>query len=145
MNDVGPAFSAGPVPLALALLDQRWPSSPVLQDAAGPEASACLDSDPRYLAGRLTQALAVLLADDLTAMDPPTALLSRALADAIAWRQHRDRPCRRCGSSLCQPCGADWDLADRYHLLAVMLGAVGDPPAPARVGVRPAARPEPPR
>ena len=125
MNDAGHAVPAGPVPLALALLDQCWPSSPVLQDAL-----AGLDGDPRYLAGRLTQALAVLLAGDLTAMDPPTALLSRALADAIAWRQHRDRPCARCGPSLCQPCGADWDLADRYHLLAVMLGAVGDPHAP---------------
>jgi hypothetical protein len=145
MNDVGPAVPAGPVPLALALLDQRWPSSPVLEDAAGLETSAGLAGDPRYVAGRLTQALAVLLAGDLPAMDPPTALLSRALADAIAWRQHRHRPCARCGPSLCQPCGADWDLADRYHLLAVMLGAVGDLPAPARVGVRPIARPGPPR
>ena len=127
MTDPARATAAGPVPLALALLDQRWPSSAVLDDATGANALAALGNDPRYLAGRLTQALAVLLAGDLPAMDPPTALLSQALADAIAWRQHRDdRPCPRCGPSLCEPCGADWDQAGRYHILALMLGAAGD-------------------
>ena len=124
---------AEPVPLALALLDRRWPPSPVLADAARSGVLTALGRDARYLTGRLTQALAVLLADDLPGMDPPTALLSQAMADAIAWRQHRDRPCARCGQSLCEPCGADWDQADRYHVLALTLGVVGDVPSPAPI------------
>jgi hypothetical protein len=56
----------------------------------------------------------------------PASLLSAALADAISWRMHGRRPCRRCGQSLCEPCNADWDQADRYHALARALGAVGE-------------------
>jgi hypothetical protein len=131
MTDAACVIPASPLPLALALLDHHWPASPVLADAMRSGALTALGDDPRYLAGRLTQALAVLLAGDLPDMDPPTALLSRAIADAIAWRQHRDRPCDRCGQSLCQQCGADWDQAGRYHVLALELGAVGDIPPSA--------------
>jgi hypothetical protein len=125
-----------PVPVALALLDRRWPASPALADAL-----AGLEQDPRYLIGRLQQALTILMADGLPSMDAQTALLSQALADAIAWRQHRGRPCRQCGTSLCGPCNADWDQADRYHELARALGAVGDlPPSSAPpVGAAPPA------
>lgn len=129
--------SGNQVPIALALLEQAWPESPALADATGPAASTALRDDPRYLIGRLTQALTVLLARDLPPMDAPTALLCEALADAIAWRQHRDRPpCPGCAESLCGQCAADWDQADRYHLLALTLGAVGDIP-----GTRDTARP----
>lgn len=124
--------TARPVTLALALLDQAWPENPALADAAGPAALTALRDDSRYLIGRLTQALTVLLASNLPPMDAQTTLLSAALADAIAWRQHRDRPpCPRCAESLCQACAADWDQSDQYHLLAMMLGAVGNIPAPA--------------
>jgi hypothetical protein len=123
----------GPVALALALLDKQWPTSPPLTDVIG--ADACMEGDivavesnPRYLMGRLQQALTVLLAMDLPPMDALTSLLSQALADAIAWRQHMDRSCDNCGQSLCAPCNADWDQADRYHALTRALGAVGDPP-----------------
>lgn len=127
------------VPIALALLEQAWPESPALADATGSATSTALRDDPRYLIGRLTQALTVLLARDLPPMDAPTELLSEALADAIAWRQHRDRPpCSACAESLCGQCAADWDQADRYHLLALTLGAVGDTPA-----TRGTARPRP--
>lgn len=54
-----------------------------------------------------------------------------ALADAIAWRLHGDRPCPRCADSLCESCSTDWDQADRYHALARALGATGDPQRPA--------------
>jgi hypothetical protein len=125
------------VPIALALLEHAWPESPALADATGPTVLSALRDDPRYLIGRLTQALTVLLARDLPPMDAATALLSEALADAIAWRQHRDRPpCSGCAGSLCDQCAADWDQADRYHLLALTLGAVGDTP-----GTRGTARP----
>jgi hypothetical protein len=123
---------AEPVPLALALLDRRWPPSPALADAARSGVLTALGNDARYLTGRLTQALAVLLTADMPGMDPPTALLSEAMADAIAWRQHRDRPCPGCAQSLCEPCGANGDQADRYHVLALTLGVVGDIPAPVR-------------
>jgi hypothetical protein len=60
-------------------------------------------------------------------MDSVTGLLAQALKDAIAWRQHE---CQHCGQSLCDQCNADWAQANRYHNLALMLGAVGDQPLP---------------
>ena len=146
MTETSAHRPSGPVPVALALLDRQWPASPALTDAAGTSASGAvtaLESDPRYVIGRLQQAITALLAADLPPMDPQTSLLSRAIADAIAWRQHDGRPCRRCAQSLCEPCNADWDQADRYHALARALGAVGEIPArtgssrqPAAHGVR---------
>jgi hypothetical protein len=116
----------GPIPVALALLDRRQPLTPALADTAGHRAMAALEADPRYVIGRLHQALTDLLTGDLPPADAPTSLLSQALADAIAWRYHRCRPCGRCAQSLCRACTADWDQADRYHALALTLGAVGD-------------------
>jgi hypothetical protein len=137
---------SGPVPVALALLDQQWSARPPLIDTVGASTSGAsavtaMESDPRYLIGRFQQALAELLAKDLPQMDDMTSLLSDALADAIAWRHHDDRPCRHCEGSLCDPCNTDWDQADRYHALARALGAVRDPttsPGPRRLGQVPA-------
>jgi len=78
--------------------------------------------------GRLQQAITTLLSADLPPMDAQTSLLSQAIGDAIAWRLHHDRPCPRCAETLCSTCSADWDQADRYHVLARSLGAVGDIP-----------------
>ena len=119
----------GPIPVALALLDRRQPLTPALADTAGQRAMAALEADPRYVIGRLHQALTDLLTGDLPSSDAPTTLLSQALADAIAWRYHRCTPCRDCAQSLCRPCTTDWNQADRYHALALTLGAVGDPPS----------------
>jgi hypothetical protein len=134
MTDIAPGRDE-PVPVAVALLDRHWPATPPLADIAGASTSAsvvaALESDPRYVMGRLQQALTVLLAVDLPPMDAQTALLSQALIDAIAWRRHDGRPCRDCGVSLCESCNADGDQADRYHALARALGAVGDPLPPA--------------
>jgi predicted RNA-binding Zn-ribbon protein involved in translation (DUF1610 family) len=114
----------------VTLLDQAWPESPVLDDIVGSARLTGLRDDPRYLVGRFTQALITLLAGDLPPMDAQTDLLCQALADAIAWRQRRERPpCPHCMEALCGRCAADRDQADRYHLLALMLGAVGDIPA----------------
>jgi hypothetical protein len=123
MTSISPGEPGHPVPVALALLDRQWPACPTLADTV-----AGLYTDRRYLIGRLQQALTCLLAEDLPPMDAQTSLLSEALGDAIAWRQHQDRPCQRCGESLCGACTADWDQADRYHELARALGAVGDLP-----------------
>jgi hypothetical protein len=117
-----------PIPVALALLDRRQPLTPALADTAGHRAMAALEADPRYVIGRLHQALTDLLTGDLPPADAPTSLLSQALADAIARRYHRCRPCRHCAQSLCRACTTDWDQADRYHALALTLGAVGDHP-----------------
>jgi hypothetical protein len=133
MADTTPsAGHRGPVPVALALLEQQWPATPAVADSTGIAAMTALASDPRYLIGRLQQAITTLMAAGLPPMDPQTSLLSAALADAIAWRHHADRSCSRCGQSLCAACNADWDQADRYHALALSLGAIGDPPAPRR-------------
>jgi hypothetical protein len=134
MTDIAPGRD-DPVAVAVDLLDRHWPASPPLADIAGASTSASavatLESDPRYLMGRLQQALTVLLAVDLPPMDAQTALLSQALIDAIAWRRHDGRPCRDCGVSLCESCNADGDRVDRYQALARALGAVGDPLPPA--------------
>lgn len=117
-----------PVPVALALIDRRWPPVPALSASPGAEALAKLESDPRYLAGRLQQALTVLLTDPAPPTDELTALLSQALADAIAHRLHHRGPCEQCDDRLCPACTADWDQADHYHELARALGATGTRP-----------------
>jgi hypothetical protein len=124
-----------PVSVALALLERHWPSCPALDDSIDTKAPADLERDPRYLIGRLQQALTVLLEQDLPPMDAQTALLSQALHDALAWRTHEGRPCTACdenGEDFCDPCAADWEQADRYHELARALGAVDDWPTIAR-------------
>jgi hypothetical protein len=118
----------GPIPVALALLDRRRPLTPALADTAGHRAMAALEADPRYVIGRLHQALTDLLTGDLPPADAPTSLLSQALSDAIAWRYHQCRPCGHCAQSLCKTCATNWDQADRYHALALTLGAVGERP-----------------
>ena len=121
---------AAPVPVALALIDRRWPPVPALSARPGAEALARLAADPRYLAGRLQQALTVLLADPPPPSDSLTALLSQALADAVTFRLHHRGPCDQCDDGLCPACSADWDQADHYHELARALGATGTRPGP---------------
>jgi hypothetical protein len=123
--------TTGQVGVALALLEQHWPSCPALEDSIDTRAPAGLEGDPRYLIGRLQQALTVLLEQDLPPMDAQTALLSQALGDALAWRTHESRPCATCdenGDDFCADCAADWAQADRYHELARALGAIDDWP-----------------
>ena len=128
--------TAGPVGVALALLEEHWPSCPALEDSIDTRAPVGLERDPRYLIGRLQQALTVLLEQDLTPMDAQTALMSQALGDALAWRTHKGRACAACGQSgedFCDSCAADWAQADRYHDLARALGAIDDWPTIARI------------
>ena len=134
MADARTHEPSSPVSLVLALLDERWPSIAALDDSPAGDILAELASDPRYLVGRLQQALTVLLADDLPPVDPQSALLSQALDDALAWRTHQDRHCAKCDElrdELCDECDADYDQASRYHDLARALGVVGDIPRPA--------------
>jgi hypothetical protein len=127
--------TTGPVGVALALLEQHWPSCPALEDSIDTRGPVGLERDPRYLIGRLQQALTVLLEQDLPPMDTQTALLSQALGDALAWRTHEGRTCAACeqaGEECCGTCAADWAQADRYRELARALGAVDDLPTIAR-------------
>jgi hypothetical protein len=55
-------------------------------------------------------------------------MISAAIGDAIAWREHHDRPCAQCTDDLCPACTADFDIADSYHALARALGALDDLP-----------------
>jgi hypothetical protein len=119
--------SRQPVTVALALMDQRWPPVPALFTGPGEKAQARLEDDPRYLIGRLQQAINILIAPDLPPADSLTALLSQAITDALSWRLHDDRPCPHCADGLCSACSADGDQADRYHELARALGAPGNP------------------
>jgi hypothetical protein len=147
MTDTTAREPGSPIPLVLALLDQRWPSIAALDDSPAGDVLAKLASDPRYLVGRLQQAMTVLLADNLPPVDPQSALLSQALDDALAWRTHQDRRCSECGAEwrddLCEQCTADYDQANRYHELARALGVVGDMPtagpAAGPAGQKPAA------
>ena len=126
MTNAKPAASGSTVPVALALLDRWWPEIPALVDQPRADELAGLESNPRFAIGRLQQALTMLMSGNLPAMDAQTKLLSEAIADAIAWRLHDDRPCPSCADRLCERCKADWDQADRYHALARALGAMGD-------------------
>lgn len=126
---MAPDAPRNPVPLALALLDRQWPEIPALVDQVN--ALADLESNPRYLIGRLQQALTILMAGDIPPMDSQTALLSQAIEDAMAWRLHDGRPCPHCTDSLCEQCSADWDQVDHYHALARALGVMGDRPVPS--------------
>ena len=128
--------TTGPVGVVLTLLEQHWPSCPTLEDSIDARAAVGLERDPRYLIGRLQQALTVLLEQDLPPMDAQTALLSQALGDALAWRTHEGRTCTACeqsGEDFCDRCAADWAQADRYHDLARALGAIEDWPTVARI------------
>jgi len=128
--EMAPDAPGNPVPLALALLDRQWPEIPALVDQPRADVLADLESNPRYLIGRLQQALTILMAGDIPPMDSQTALLSQAIEDAMAWRLHDGRPCPHCTDSLCEQCNADWDQADHYHALARALGVMGDRPVP---------------
>jgi hypothetical protein len=135
MTDKTPADPHAMASVALALLEQRWPSCPSLEDSIAAKARTGLEQDSRYLIGRLQQALTALLEEELPPMDAQTAVLSQALDDALAWRTHEDRPCTQCeqsGDEFCERCTADWAQADRYHELARALGAVDDWPTIAR-------------
>ena len=63
--------TTGPVGVALALLEQHWPSCPALEDSIDTRAPVGLERDPRYLIGRLQQALTVLLEQDSAAHGCP--------------------------------------------------------------------------
>jgi hypothetical protein len=129
----------GPVPddraaVARALLDRWFPICPVLTDQAmanlGDDLAAIegLENDPRYLIGRLSQALTALLERDVPPLDATAQLLSEAIEDAAIYRR---RTCRDCPpDSFCPRCAANWRKAERYEGLWRDLGLIDELPRP---------------
>jgi hypothetical protein len=130
---------AQPVPdrrarVARALLDRWFPVHPVLGDQAlasiGDDMDAVeeLESDPRYLIGRLSQALTALLEREVPPLDATAQLLGEAIEDAATFRR---RVCRNCPpEGVCARCAPDWRRAEAYEALWRELGLIGELPRP---------------
>jgi hypothetical protein len=96
--------------------------------AGGAAALEELECDPRYLIGRLTQALTALLQQPCPQPDATEDLLVEAIQDAIAYRR---TSCPRCTpDTACPACAASWARAERYEALFGLLGLIGEPPLP---------------
>jgi hypothetical protein len=137
------ADAAAPLPddraaVAQALLRRYAPVLPVIDNqimsALGFDRAAAgkldeLHSDPRYLIGRLSQALTALLEQDVPPMDATAQLLADAISDAIAYRLDRAAGCR-CGDE-CDRCLPEGRKALAYEGLWDQLGVIGELPKPS--------------
>ena len=119
--------------IARALLDRWFPIDTPRRDQAltvlnpdgiSDENLHALETDPRYLIGRLQQALTALLAADVPPMDATARLLAEALEDAIRYRRRRCNACPPEG--MCSKCWPNWQQASRYEALASELGVIDD-------------------
>jgi hypothetical protein len=87
-----------------------------------------LESDPRYLIGRLSQALTALLEREVPPLDAISQLLAEAIEDATRYRR---RVCDKCPpEGLCVRCAPDWRRAEAYEALWRELGLIGEVPRP---------------
>ena len=134
------ADPAAPVPdsrasIARALLDRWFPVDTPRSDQAltmlDPDGDTAenwhkLQNDPRYLIGRLQQALTALLAAEVPPMDATAQLLGQAIEDAIKYRCRRCRACPPDG--ICAKCWPDWRQASAYEALWSELGIIDDRP-----------------
>jgi hypothetical protein len=92
------------------------------------EAVRGLEGDPRFVIGRLFQALTALLEQEVPPMDATAQLLDDAIRDAIACRQ---TTCPKCPpEDTCADCAANWRKAERYAGLWDALGVIGELPKP---------------
>jgi len=120
--------------VARALLDRWFPVDAPRADQAlqllDPDGRTTdnyreLDNDPRYLIGRLQQALTALLQADVPPMDATGQLLGQAIKDAVDYRR---RTCPACpAEGVCAKCWPDWQQAAAYEALWSELGIVGEP------------------
>jgi hypothetical protein len=138
------ADPAEPVPdtrasVARALLDRWCPVDPPRSDQAlttldpdgeGNANWSALENDPRYLIGRLQQALTALLQAEVPPMDATAQLLGQAIADAISYRRHTCPRCPDDGAGICASCWQDWRQANAYEALWSELGIVDERPPP---------------
>src|SRR5712691_7012367 len=120
------------VSVAMALLGPIRPlldltmTDALCQDGHDTSRADELESDPRYIIGRLHQALTALLAGDIPAPDATAVLLAEALHDAISYQE---RDCPQCGlAGSCGACWKHWRKASQYRALAVDLGVIETAP-----------------
>lgn len=130
---------AAPIPddrarVARVLLDRWFPVCPVLIDQSmavlNDDLTAVeqLESDPRYLIGRLSQALTALLDREVPPLDATSQLLAEAIEDATRYRR---RVCDKCPpEGVCVRCAPDWRRAEAYEALWRELGLIGEIPRP---------------
>jgi hypothetical protein len=85
-------------------------------------------NDPRYLIGRLQQALTALLEREVPPLNATERLLAEAITDAIAYRKQARCPAG-CGD-ICDRCRPDWDKAEAYEALYRSLGIIDELPRP---------------
>jgi hypothetical protein len=87
-----------------------------------------LESDPRYLIGRLQQCLTALLQREVPPLDATMTLLAEAIGDAIGYRSRR---CAKCPDEApCGECMESWHQAGLYEGLWRELGTISDFPLP---------------
>ena len=124
--------------VARALLDRYMPIEPVISNQAmgalGFDRAAAgkfeeLRDDPRYILGRLFQALTALLQAEVPPMDATAQLLAEAISDAVSYRMDRALACR-CGDE-CGRCLAEGRKAQAYEGLWDALGIIGELPKPS--------------
>jgi hypothetical protein len=120
--------------VARALLDRHFPVDNVIANNAAHNlrgnmaAYRELESDPRYLIGRLQQCLTALLQQEMPPLDATMTLLAEAIKDAIAYREH---DCPKCPpEEPCAECAEDWNRAGRYEGLWRELGTIANFPPP---------------
>lgn len=84
-----------------------WITRPlaILGDSPAPDELDELEADPRFVIGRLFQALTALLERDVPPMDATARLLDEAICDAI---EHRRTTCPKCtADESCAGCAAN--------------------------------------
>lgn len=126
--------------VARALLDRYAPAGQVLEDQAiaalgwSPAAVAEMEelqNDPRFIIGRLAQALTALLEHEVPGPRETEQLLIEAIADAMDYRR---RECPKCGEGVCGDCEPGWQKAEQYWSLYGRLGLIENlPPLPAEL------------
>lgn len=120
--------------VARALLDRYFPVDNVIANNMAHNQRGDLaayremESDPRYLIGRLQQALTALLQQEMPPLDATMILLAEAIEDAIEYRSGR---CAKCGiEEPCAECTENWNRAGRYEGLWRELGTIANFPPP---------------
>ena len=120
--------------VARALLDRYAPIDNVIDDNAAHvlrgdwAAKNELENDPRYLIGRLQQALTALLQREMPPLDATMTLLAQAIQDAI---HYRERSCPKCpADEPCAECMEHWHQAGLYEGLWRELGTIANFPPP---------------
>ena len=124
--------------IARALLDRYSPLLPAVGDhmthvqRGDLAAHLELENDPKYIIGRLSQALTALLGPDeiIPPLDASATLLAQAIEDAIRYRESRCADCPPEG--ICNECMLNCHQAGLYENLWRELGLIANLPRSRR-------------